>query len=134
MSEPAERAGTRIPTSNPPLTSVGMADIIRAEFPQHGPGTQDEINHLAAQVDELLSLMPCVHPRACLTISAETGEPLYCGWCNAVSIARDAMTDKLPCGHEKACQFPDLKKCTACERGTRHTALSHPYIATSDRP
>ena len=94
MSDAATRAAERIADDisedNEREAWIAEAsDIIHAEFPQHGPGTQDEINHLAAQVDELLSLMPCGHPRACIYDPVATGDFL---------------------------KEPQVSHCTACER------------------
>lgn len=68
----------------------------------------------AAHAAEGIEIMACGHPKVCEVISAESGLPLYCGWCNAVSAARDSMTDKMECGHERACRWPGLQQCTAC--------------------
>jgi hypothetical protein len=35
-------------------------------------------------------LMKCGHPKSLLLISAETGEPLYCEYCDAISRKNDA--------------------------------------------
>jgi len=37
--------------------------------------------------------LPCGHPDACNIRSAETGEILYCGWCDSISFQRDLTTD-----------------------------------------
>lgn len=67
-------------------------------------------------------LMVCGHSKACEVISAETGKVLYCGWCNSVSAARDSMTDKMACGHERACGWPEPTPCTVCNILSRATS------------
>jgi len=52
-----------------------------------------ELQKAAAAIRELQAKLPCGHPSACMEVSAETGEPLYCGWCNAVSYQRDLTSD-----------------------------------------
>lgn len=68
----------------------------------HAPGCRLEPGHIGpcqitvqtyqcAQPDVVLL---CGHPIACNVISAETGEVLYCGWCNDISFNRDLTEDQ----------------------------------------
>lgn len=106
------------------LPALEAAFAVLKNGPTHAEVFQSGRNSRDKEVAALKEPMSCGHPKACEVISAETGEILYCGWCNAVSMARDSMTDKMLCGHERACAWPEGVRCTACEQARLERAAA----------
>lgn len=97
-------------------------------------GLDKRIATLEAELAKVKATLPCGHPASMLLKSAETGEPLYCEYCDCIQRRNDAEKREVELQAERDAAVQDAERYRWLRQQSVESAENRNILANANLP